>query len=66
MEQAWSPGKGAPVGTAGGKYVSRGWTDWTQGFQFGSAILQFDATGEGEFLEIGRERTVAVMAPFGT
>ena len=25
-----------------------------QGFQFGSALLQFDATGEREFLELGR------------
>ena len=29
----------------------KGWTEWTQGFQFGSAILQFDATGDDEFLE---------------
>ena len=49
--------------TSGGKYTSRGWTEWTQGFQFGSAILQFDATAESEFLEIGRQRTVALMAP---
>ena len=63
IEQSWAPDKGAPVFTAGGRYTSRGWTEWTQGFQFGSAILQFDATGEGEFLEIGRERTVDVMAP---
>jgi hypothetical protein len=39
-----------------------GRTEWTQGFQFGSAILQFDATGETEFLDIGRARTVAHMA----
>jgi len=51
------------VYTSGGKYTSRGWTEWTQGFQFGSAILQFDATAESEFLEIGRQRTVALMAP---
>ena len=25
---------------------ARGWTEWTQGFQFGSALLQFDATGD--------------------
>ena len=48
--------------TVRGAYTSRGWTEWTQGFQFGSAILQFDATGEREFLEIGRKRTVALMA----
>ncbi len=29
---------------------------------FGSPILQFDATGEREFLEIGRARTVELMA----
>jgi len=63
IENTWDPASGAPVFTFGGKYTSRGWTEWTQGFQFGSAILQFDATGEAEFLEVGRERTVGVMAP---
>ena len=63
INQSWSPNAGAPVFTSGGKYTSRGWTEWTQGFQFGSAILQFDATGEKEFLEIGRNRTVELMAP---
>jgi unsaturated chondroitin disaccharide hydrolase len=45
-----------------GRYVSRGWTEWTQGFQFGSAILQFDATDDRSFLEIGRDRTLRSMA----
>src|SRR5579871_6751844 len=66
IEQSWAPSQGAPVFTADGRYTSRGWTEWTQGFQFGSAILQFDATGEREFLEIGRERTVSLMAPHVT
>ena len=38
--------KGSPVYTVDGKYATRGWTEWTQGFQFGSAILQFDTTDE--------------------
>ena len=63
IDAAWDPAKGAPVFTVDGKYTSRGWTEWTQGFQFGSAILQFDATGEEEFLEIGRSRTRELMAP---
>src|SRR6266540_1163416 len=63
LEAAWAPDAGSPVFTVGGKYTSRGWTEWTQGFQFGGAILQYDATGDGEFLEIGRQRTVDVMAP---
>ncbi|MEM6344735.1 MAG: glycosyl hydrolase [Bacteroidota bacterium] len=54
--------KGSPVFTAGGEYTSRGWTEWTQGFEYGSAILQFDATGEDEFLEYGRKATLEKMA----
>ncbi len=49
--------------TVRGKYTSRGWTEWTQGFQFGSALLQFDATGEKRFLELGRRKTIQLMAP---
>jgi len=63
LEQSWEPSQGAPVFTDKGRYTSRGWTEWTQGFQFGAAVLQFDATGEQEFLEIGRRRTVELMAP---
>jgi hypothetical protein len=62
LQKTWNPGKGTPVFTVKSKYTSRGWTEWTQGFQFGSALLQFDATGELEFLELGRKNTIAVMA----
>ena len=50
LEKAWNPADGSPVFTLRGRYTARGWTDWTQGFQFGSALLQFDATGERSFL----------------
>src|SRR5213078_413113 len=63
IEDGWRPENGAPVFTVNGRYVARGWTEWTQGFQFGSAILQFDATGDRAFLELGRSRTVERMAP---
>src|SRR5262245_39699151 len=63
IEANWRPEDGSPVFTAGGVYKSRGWTEWTQGFQFGASLLQFDATGEKEFLELGRSRTLALMAP---
>ena len=63
IEESWRPQDGAPVFTVEGRYRARGWTEWTQGFQFGSAILQFDATDEREFLELGRSRTVERMAP---
>jgi len=63
IESEYNPAKGAPVFTVNGKYSTRGWTEWTQGFQYGSAILQFDATGDETFLKIGRENTVSKMAP---
>jgi unsaturated chondroitin disaccharide hydrolase len=66
LEKAWNPRDGAPVFTLRGRYTARGWTDWTQGFQFGAAILQFDATGDRAFLELGRERTFSRMAPHVT
>jgi unsaturated chondroitin disaccharide hydrolase len=62
LEENWDPANGTPVFTVQGRYTSRGWTEWTQGFQFGSALLQFDATGEEEFLDIGRAGTVHFMA----
>lgn len=52
---------GAPVHTVAGEYKPRGWTDWTQGFEFGSAILQFDATGDESFLALGLDRTCSDM-----
>jgi unsaturated chondroitin disaccharide hydrolase len=63
IERTWKPEHGTPVFTARGKYTSRGWTEWTQGFQYGSALLQFDATGDEQLLEIGRRNTVERMAP---
>lgn len=62
IERSWNAEQGTPVFTVKGKYTSRGWTEWTQGFQFGAAFLQFDATGEKNFLTLGRERTVRYMA----
>jgi unsaturated chondroitin disaccharide hydrolase len=62
IEKTWNPRQGTPVFTIRGRYVSRGWTEWTQGFQFGSALLQFDATGDKRFLDLGRRKTVEVMA----
>lgn len=63
LEKTWNPARGTPVFTVRGRYTSRGWTEWTQGFQYGSALLQFDATGEERFLEMGRRGTLRRMAP---
>ncbi|WP_077921999.1 glycosyl hydrolase [Spirosoma sp. 209] len=63
IEQGYDPGKGSPVFTIQGRYTTRGWTEWTQGFQYGSTILQFDATDAPEFLTAGRQKTLTAMAP---
>ena len=62
LNAAWDPARGTPVFTVKGKYTSRGWTEWTQGFQFGMAFLHFDATGDLDSLRLGREKTVKLMA----
>jgi unsaturated chondroitin disaccharide hydrolase len=62
IRRSWDPAKGAPVFTVGGAYTARGWTEWTQGFQFGAAIHAFELTGEKDLLEYARAETVARMA----
>jgi hypothetical protein len=62
LDQTYDPTKGSPVFTVRGEYTTRGWTEWTQGFQYGSEILQFDASGDESFLEMGRRNTVEKMA----
>ena len=63
IDKTYDDSKGSPVFTVKGNYTTRGWTEWTQGFQYGSAILQYDATGERSFLELGKKKTVEAMAP---
>ena len=63
IRKEYDTSAGSPVFTVSGKYTTRGWTEWTQGFQFGSEIIQFDVTGEKEFLELGRKATLELMAP---
>ena len=52
--------------TIEGEYTTRGWTEWTQGFQYGNAILTYDATGDEEMLDLGRRETLERMAPHVT
>ncbi len=62
LQKAWNPRDGSPVYTVAGKYRSRGWTEWTQGFYYGSAVLQFDATDDAEAIAFGRGGTLRHMA----
>lgn len=63
IDAEYDESKGSPVFTAAGKYTTRGWTEWTQGFQFGSAILQYEISGNQEILETAKQQTLTRMAP---
>lgn len=58
----WDESQGAPVYTVAGRYTSRSWTNWTQGFLYGQALLCFEVTGETDLLETARELVIAHMA----
>lgn len=62
MEQGYDRAKGSPVFTVDGRYTSRGWTEWTQGFEYGSRLLQFDATGDQAFFDSAVRDIVGQMA----
>jgi hypothetical protein len=53
VEARYDPSLGTPVYTVAGRYTARGWTEWTEGFRYGSALLHFDATADQEFLDLG-------------
>ena len=62
LERRWRPSDGAPrihVGAATRPAAGRN----GPGLPVGSTILQFDATGDRAFLDLGRSRTVERMAP---
>ena len=63
LDALWEPAMGSPVFTVAGAYTSRGWTEWTQGFQYGGLVLQFDGTDDGEYLARGTKRIHDHMAP---
>jgi unsaturated chondroitin disaccharide hydrolase len=66
IDETWDSSSGPPVVTVRGRYQPREWTDWTRGFQYGSSILQFDATGDVWFLERGRQGTEQSMEESAT
>jgi len=63
LNQSWDPAAGAPVFTREGVYGARGWTEWTQGFQYGCQVLAYDGLGDDCFLDMGRRNVIAHMAP---
>ena len=62
LDKHYDDSNGSPVFTVEGKYTTRGWTEWTEGFRYGIGVLHFDATGNEASLESGRSQTVDKMA----
>ena len=62
LDRRWKASDGAPVITFAGRYTARSWTQWTQGFQYGNALLCFDMTGDQDQLTAARRHVVADMA----
>jgi len=54
LDKRWQGKPGSPVFTVRGEYAVRGWTDWTQGFQYGAQLLLFDALDDPQFLDLAR------------
>ena len=61
LDRRWSVPDCAPVFTTGGHYTARNWTQWTQGFQYGNALLCFELGGGEELLALARQHVVADM-----
>jgi unsaturated chondroitin disaccharide hydrolase len=62
IDRTWDPAQGTPVFTVAGRYATRGWTEWTQGFQYGCAILAGDGLDDAKLIARGRAQTVERMA----
>ncbi len=62
LDRRWKTSDGAPVITIDGRYSARSWTQWTQGFQYGNALLCFDMTGDQALLAMAKRHIVASMA----
>ena len=61
LARRWMAGDGAPVFTVRGSYASRGWTEWTQGFQFGIPLIVGGVLGETDLIEYAERMIVEKM-----
>lgn len=66
LDRGWDTSKGTPVFTVNGTYTTRGWTEWTQGFQYGCMILAGDGLNDDKLIQLGKRRTIKYMLPHVT
>jgi len=62
LDRRWKASDGAPVITVAGRYTARSWTQWTQGFQYGNALLCFELTDDRKLLDLAKQHVVQDMA----
>ncbi|MFY0654964.1 MAG: glycoside hydrolase family 88 protein [Cyclobacteriaceae bacterium] len=62
LEKEYDTSIGSPVFTINGKYTTRGWTEWTQGFVYGTQILVGEALEDNSLIELGKKNTIEKMA----
>ena len=62
LDRRWKASDGAPVITAAGRYTARSWTQWTQGFQYGNALICYELTGDPALLAMAQKHIVTSMA----
>lgn len=66
LDESWDPAQGTPVFTVEGQYATRGWTEWTQGFQYGCQLLAGEGAGDTALLQRGKQRIIERMLPHVT
>jgi hypothetical protein len=62
LDEEYDPSSRSPVFTVKDRYTTRGWTEWTQGFQYGIPILVFEVTRNPKTLDIGKSNNFYNMA----
>lgn len=62
ISKEYNESQGSPVFTVKGKYSTRGWTEWTQGFQYGIQILTAEALNDTNLYQSGKSNTINKMA----
>jgi len=66
LAEKWDGARGTPVFTVNGQYTTRGWTEWTQGFQYGILLLAGEGVSDTKLVDLGRKLTFERMLPHVT
>ncbi len=62
LANEYDTAKGSPVFTVKGKYTTRGWTEWTQGFMYGMPLIHYEITKDKFSLKYASDGILKNMA----